>query len=361
MGMWGKRDDMIVHQTDPYNAEPPRGALAEAPITAVDAFYARNHGPIPAVDPEAWRLVVDGMVGRPLSLSLAELQESFTERQVVATLQCAGNRRAGLLAFGDIPDEEPWGPGATSTARWSGVRLGDVLQAGGIQAGAAHVAFTAPDVSPLATPPQPYGGSVPRAKALAPETLLVWGMNDEPLPAVHGGPVRMIVPGYVGARSVKWVERVTAQARPSDNYFQATAYRLLPAEADPDQAGPGDGLSLGPLAVNADILVPDEGGKVAGGATTVKGYAFAGGDRAIARVDVSPDGGRTWQQADLDDQTSPWAWCHWQAAVDLPSGVTEIVARAWDCAANVQPESGRHLWNPKGYVNNSWARVTVSH
>ena len=153
------------------------------------------------------------------------------------------------------------------------------------------------DIAPGARPPQPYGGSVPLSKALGGEVLLAWAMNGQPLPPVHGGPVRVVVPGYIGARSVKWVEQVTIQDHPSDNYFQATAYRLLPAGADPAAARPGDGLSLGAVAVSSAILRPGPGAVLPAGPAQVTGYAFAGDGRGIARVDVSTDGGRTWQQA----------------------------------------------------------------
>lgn len=357
MGLWGKRDDMVVHEEEPYNAEPPRHALADRVLTPVDSFYGRNHGPIPTVDIPGWRLMVDGLVERALSLSLEDLKERFDARTLVATLQSAGNRRAGLIEVRDIPGEDPWGPCATSTAEWTGVALADVLAEAGLTAGAKHVAFAAPDVSELAKPTQPYGGSIGVKKALGPEVLLAWAMNGEALPPAHGAPVRVVVPGYIGARSVKWVQRITAQGEPSDNYFQATAYRLLPAEADPDRAGPGDGLSLGAVAFNADFLRPDDGAVLPAGPTEVTGYAFAGDDRGIARVDVSLDGGDSWVQADLDQQLSPWAWRHWRTTLDLPAGDVGVTARAWDTSGAAQPESPKHLWNPKGYVNNSWAHI----
>jgi sulfite oxidase len=360
MGLWGKRDDMIVHERDPYNAEPPRAVLADQALTPVEAFYARNHGPIPTLDPRTWRLAVSGLVSRDLELSLDDLKTWYPPQTLTATLQCAGNRRAGLIEVKDIPGEHPWGPGAISTAEWTGVRLADILHAAGLLPGAAHVAFTAPDVSQMADPPQPYGGSIGLGKALATEVLLAWAMNGRPLPAAHGAPVRVVVPGYIGARSVKWVQQITVQDTPSASYFQATAYRLLPADADPGRAGPGDGLSLGAVAVNAGILRPDGRSVLAAGPAEVTGYAFAGGDRGIARVDVSTDGGCTWQQARLDPPAGPWAWRHWRAVITLPAGDREITARAWDTAAAVQPESARHLWNPKGYVNNSWARLRVT-
>jgi sulfite oxidase len=355
---WGKRAGTIVHGEEPFNAEPARAALAEDVLTPVDVFYSRNHGPVPDIDPTTWRLTVDGRVGHPLTLSLRDLQERFLRREVVATLQCAGNRRLGLLDVRDIPGETPWGPGATSTARWAGAALADVLAVAGAAQDAGHVAFTAADVSPDAEPEQPFGSSIPLAKAAASEVLLAWEMNGAALPRVHGAPVRVVVPGYIGARSVKWIDRITVRDTPSASYFQAVAYRLLPADADPAAPHP-DGLALGAVAVNADVLVPADGATVPAGRTTVRGYAFAGHDRSVARVDVSTDGGAHWVQADLDPAPGRWAWRFWRTELDLPVGDTRIVVRAWDTAGASMPEDPAHLWNPKGYVNNAWAWVTV--
>src|SRR5215475_381543 len=124
----GKRGDVIVHEVEPYNVETSLAALGESAVTALDAFYVRDHGEVPVADLGSWRLRVEGLVERPLSLSLSTLREAFNEREVVATLQCAGNRRAGLIAIRDIPGEAPWGPGATGTARWTGIALADVLE-----------------------------------------------------------------------------------------------------------------------------------------------------------------------------------------------------------------------------------------
>src|ERR1700744_4041347 len=265
---WDKRDGLIVHSADQLNAETPCAALSEHELTSVDAFYVRNHGPVPRTRRDGWRLRVDGLVGRPLELSVAGLRDGFARHEGVAALQCAGNRRADLLRVRDIPGELPWGPGAAGNARWTGARLADVLAAAGSRPGAGPVAFLGADVSAQASPPQPFGGSVPLAKALCPEVLLAWAMNGEPLAPVHGAPIRVVVPGYIGARSVKWVERITVQTGPSDNYFQATAYRLLPPGADPATAGPADGFALGPFAVNASILVPGENARVPSGPVT---------------------------------------------------------------------------------------------
>jgi sulfite oxidase len=261
--MWDKRADMIVHEDDPYNAETPPAGLGD-PVTSLESFYVRNHGPVPETDPASWRLTVDGLVAQPAEYTLAELQQGFDHYSVLATMQCAGNRRAGLMQVRDIPGEAPWGPGATSTAEWTGVRLADILAAAQLDPQARFVAFAGPDVSQIAEPPQPYGASIDIAKATSDEVLLAWAMNGQPLAPVHGAPVRVVVPGYIGARSVKWVQRVTAQTEPSDNYFQAVAYRLLPPDADPDAAA-GEGWPLASVALNCEILAPHDGEAVAAG------------------------------------------------------------------------------------------------
>ncbi|MFG2043643.1 sulfite oxidase [Dactylosporangium sp. NPDC048998] len=359
MGAWNKRDDMLIHTAEPFNAEPPPAALAGHPITPTDTFYSRNHGNIPRIDPATWRLSVDGLVERPLELSLADLQSRFEHHTVVATLVCAGNRRGELMAVRDIPGQTPWRSAAISTARWTGVRLRDVLTAAGLRGEAHHIAFTAADRATGIDPPQTFGGSIPADKATAGEVLLAWRMNDEPLPVAHGAPVRVVVPGYVGARSVKWVERITAQPHPSSSYFQALDYRILTAETDPDRAPAGSGLSLGVAALNSAILTPSEGSHVLAGPNVVTGYATAGEHRAVARVDVSADGGKTWRVADIEPSPGPWAWALWHATVNLPPGRVEITARAWDTSAATQPEHPEPLWNPLGYLNTSWSNVRL--
>lgn len=358
MTMWGKRGDMIVHQTEPFNAESPTEAILDDHVTAIDGFYARNHGPVPEIDPVTWRLRIDGLVDTPAEISLPALREQFAEQTITATLQCAGNRRVGLLEVRPIPGEHPWGPGATSNASWTGVRLADVLATVGIQPDAAHVCFEGPDIAPAAAPPQPFGGSIPLHKALSPEVMLSWDMNGEPLTAVHGAPLRVVVPGWIGARSIKWLERLTLSAEPSDNYFQAKVYRLAP----PDATDPTDPRwqSLGPVAMNSEILSPANGATVPAGSLAVTGYAYAGDDRVIERLDVSIDNGVTWQQASLDEPDGPWTWQHWRTEFDVPPGSVHILARAWDSTGALQPTSAADVWNPKGYVNNSWASVTVT-
>jgi sulfite oxidase len=356
---YGKRSDLLVHEREPFNAETGVAALGEGPLTATDAFYVRSHGPVPEFDPGGWHLHVGGLVETPLDLSLITLHEAFREREVTATLQCAGNRRRGLLAIRDIPGEAPWGPGATGTAVWTGIALRDVLAMAGPLPGAVEVGFEGADVSTEVKPAERFGGSIPLAKALRGEVLLAWGMNGRPLPPVHGAPLRVVVPGYIGARSVKWLDRIELRSEPWGGYFQHVVYRLLPEDGTP---GPGLGMPLGLVALNSDVLAPADGATVPAGAVAVSGYAFAGGERYVARVDVAVDGGRggNWVQAEFLDDLGPWAWRHWRATVELTPGDHRIEARAWDSSAATQPEDEAGLWNPKGYVNNARPRIRVS-
>jgi sulfite oxidase len=330
----------LVHSEEPLNAETVTSVLARTDLTPVDAFYVRTHGPVP--EPSApWRLAVDGLVERPLSLTLEDLRR-FAVRELVVTLQCAGNRRAGLIAVRDIPGEIPWGSGAIGTAVWRGVALADVLEEAGLDDDASDIELIGADTTPEGS----YAVSIPREKALGGEVLLAWEMNGAPLPPVHGAPLRALVPGYIGARSAKWLTTVRALAEPSSGHYQAEAYRL-------------DGIALGAVAVDAEILVPADGAVVPAGALEVVGYAFAGDDRAIVRVDVSRDGGESWSQAELLDDCGPWAWRRWRLSLEAAPGPLELVARAWDSAGATQPEDPATVWNPGGYVNNAWSRVRL--
>lgn len=187
-------------------------------------------------------------------------------------------------------------------------------------------------------------------------------MNGQPLPRVHGGPVRVVVPGYIGARSVKWVTAITVGDAPTDNYFQASAYRIVAPDIDPETIAPGDGISLSTLALNSDILSHRDGDQVPAGALTLVGYAQAADGRRVARVDVSTDDGITWGgQADINLPAGRWAWCRWTYTVQChPPGRLAVAVRAFDDTAATQPESAAALWNPKGYLNNSWARITLN-
>ncbi len=237
-----------------------------------------------------------------------------------------------------------------------GVALGDVLALAGPLDDATDVGFEGADPCQEAKPMQLFGGSIPLDKARRSEVLLAWAMNGEPLAPVHGAPLRVVVPGYIGARSVKWLERVELRPEPWPGYYQHVVYRLVPADGTP---GPGVGMPLGLVALNSDVLSPRDGETVAAGRVDMHGYAFAGGDRYVARVDVSVDGGASWTQADLLEDLGRWAWRQWRITLDLAPGEHELLVRAWDSSAATQPEDEATVWNPKGYVNNARPRIRI--
>lgn len=359
MQPYGKHPDYVVWQTEPYNGEPPAGLLRQSHITPLDLFYTRNHGPVPTVEAATYRLAVGGLVRAPLSLSLADLHQSFPRVTQTTTLQCAGNRRTQLLAVAPIPGEVPWQDGAISSATWGGVLLRDVLAEAGVEPAARHVAGMGLDQVERHGHDVGFGGSIPLVAAVHLEALLAFEMNGAPLTPLHGFPLRLVVPGYIGARSVKWLASLTLQAEPTAQYFQSHAYKIFPPHIGPQTVDWEQGLMLGELSVTAAITTPRDGAVAPAGPLRVEGYAMAGGSRTIERVDVSTDGGATWQVARLTTPRQPGVWAFWEADVAAPTG-GEIIARAWDSAANTQPEDLRAIWNFKGYMNNAWARVRVS-
>jgi len=350
---------LTVYQEDPFNAGTPLDVLRQHFTAPRGLFYARNHAPIPAIDPDAYRLTVAGDVRTELRLSLDDLQGAFPRETMTATLQCAGHRRAELIAVKDIPGQSPWAADAIGTAAWTGVPLRAVLDAAGVGDDARHVAFTGLDTAHLEGHTFRVGSSIPLDKARRPEVLLAYEMNDAPLPPRHGFPLRAVVPGYAGIRSIKWLGEIRLQAAPSDSYTYAHDYKLFPPGVEKEAADWDAGLPIGELSLTSAICSPVEGTTLAAGPVRVRGYALAGGDRDVARVDVSADGGATWTTADLLPEGSMWTWRFWECTLDLPPGGHQLVARAYDTAANTQPEDPAPLWNFGGYMNNAWHRVAV--
>jgi sulfite oxidase len=349
---------LLLRSETPLNAEPPLSLLAGVPITPLEAFFIRTHGTVPRIAASEHRLTIGGRVRTALSLSLDQIRREFPAATVLATLLCAGNRREELNAVGAVAGTS-WQQGAVGNAEWRGARLAEVLARAGCDPGDLHVAFASADEVVMGAAVTFFGGSIPLAKALAPEVLLAYEMNGEPLTPEHGFPLRAVVPGYIGARSVKWLTGISVQEQPSENYFQQHDYKLLPAASGPESVNWGAGVMLGELPVNSAILTPADGSQLESGRLTVEGYAMVGGGRAIGRVDVSMDGGATWREA-LLDRNGPWAWALWRADMELPPGQTEMVVRAWDSAAQTQPERLETVWNAKGYMNNAWHRIVVT-
>jgi sulfite oxidase len=351
---------LIVRQDRPFNAETSPEALVRSWVTPVRDFFVRSHAPVPDVDPAAFRLTVEGLVDRPLTLSLDDLRRDFSSREETALLQCAGNRRDGHSQVAKIKDDVPWEAGAIGNAAWRGVGLADILARAGVRPGAAHVWLTGLDDCETKAGTTAFGASIPLDKALAPETLIATEMNGEPLAPEHGFPARAVVPGFIGARSVKWLATIVVADRPSDNYYQARTYKVFPPDVDAHNVVWESAAAIEEIPLNSAICVPAGGTPVPAGPLRVCGYACASGrpGRKVARVEVSGDGGATWADATIVSRNEAFAWCLWEATVAARPGPAVLVARATDTSGGAQPESND--WNFKGYLYNAWHRVPIS-
>jgi sulfite oxidase len=348
----------LVHDAEGLNTAvwPVR---ADRVVTPVDQFFTRSHAPVPRIDPTDWRLEVDGLVDRPRSFSLEELRGTFPRRSVTATLVCAGLRRDEFLSLGPLPGELPWGPEAVSTGEWTGVALCDLLRAVGVGERARHVQFIGLDEVERHGHRFGFGGSIDLAKALSAEVLLASELNGAPLPAVHGFPIRVVVPGWIGARSVKWLGRITLAEEPSMNYFQSKAYRVQRElnPRDPRDVSAGVAMSVVPL--NAVILDPTPDGVVPAGRVRVRGWAMGSEGRPPTAVEVSPNDGEDWVAARVAVEGAAWTWSLWEATLELARGRHTLAARATDGTGATQPRTLGETWNVKGYGNNAWHRVAI--
>lgn len=356
----------------PFNAEPPLELLVENFITPNELFFIRNHLPVPDVDPDMYELEICGIGIKPIYLKLDDLKSKFKKRTVTSTIQCAGNRRSELNKVKEVKGLN-WGSAAISTAEWSGVLLIDVLKYAGVDVNnpkIQHVQFEGLDTDPAN---MPYGASVPADKALDPknEVLLAYEMNGKELPRDHGYPVRVIVPGVVGARNVKWLGRVIVSEEESHSHWQKNDYKGFSPSTTWENVNFNSAPAIQELPVNSAICNLSDGSTVhlEDGKIKVSGYAWSGGGRKIVRVDVSSDGGKTWHVADLLQDMSPlyraWAWTLWQVNVPVPeetsaaSGI-EIICKAVDSSYNVQPDTFPAIWNLRGVLGNAWHRITVT-
>ena len=350
--------ELIVRQAEPLNAEPGLGDLVAEAVTPVKHFYIRSHGAVPQVEAEGFKVRIEGLVNKPLELSLGEIRERFKPQTVDAALTCAGNRREEISAIKPVAGVQ-WSAGAIGQARWTGALLADVLKAAEIKPGARHVWFDGLDqIKEKDGSQAAFGGSIPLEKAFAADAkaLLAHAMNDAPLTAAHGAPLRTIVPGYIGARSVKWLAKITVSDRPSPNHYVAEAYKLIQTD---DKAEVAAAEPIYAFPVNAAICTPAAGAKLKAGRTTVAGYALPAGHSGctLAKVELSTDGGATWKPAKLQGDARAFSWQLWSADVELPAGKHELLVRASDSRGNTMPKQGQ--WNLKGYLYNGWHRVAV--
>jgi sulfite oxidase len=350
---------LIYHTKVPANAEPPLPKLVENWLTPNELFYIRSHAPVPKIDPGTFRLKVEGRVEREISLSLNQLNK-LASAEAIATLTCAGNRRSEHSRVKQVSGV-PWNEGAIGNARWGGVKLSTLLKMAGLQSGARHVWFEGLDQIAKGGDTIPFGGSIPIAKALLdsqdmPGALVALKMNGVPLPPDHGFPVRTVVPGYIGARSVKWLGKIVVSDNPSPNHYVQDAYKLI---ARADELLLAEAAPLYTFETNSAICIPTQAETVAPGKIKVAGYALAGGapGNKIVRVELTSDGGRTWMAAKLPSDAKPYCWQLWQTEIPLTKKTRQLTVRALDSTGLRQPQ---HVpWNAKGYQFNAWHHVPV--
>jgi sulfane dehydrogenase subunit SoxC len=320
-------------------------------VTPPGLHYLLTHYDIPAVDPDPFRLVVDGAVDTPLSLDLDTLRNRPSVSKVV-TLECAGNGRARL---NPRPVSQPWLVEAVGTSRWTGTPLAPLLRETGIDEGAVDVVFTGADHGIERGVEQDYQRSLPVAEAMRDEVLLAYEMNGAPLPPQHGYPLRLLVPGWYGMAHVKWLTRIDVVGDPFDG-FQMRAY-CLRQQADEH----GTPLTrIEPRALLVPPGFPDFMSRtrvLRAGRTVVEGRAWSGW-ASVAAVDVSVDGGDTWTPARLEPASGRWGWVRWAWTWEATVGRYVLSARASDDSGRSQPVD--QPWNRGGFANNLVQRVPVA-
>lgn len=333
-----ERAGLLPVTDEPFNAESPLKAL-QGPITAIEHHYVRSHFPVPR---HVGALAVDGAVERPLRLTLDDLR-AWPSATLSVTLECAGNGRQG---FRPITGGEPWGWTAAGTAVWTGAPLQTVLLWAGIRPEGRFVLFEGADHGPFeGGPDMHYTRSLALAEIerLGEDMLLAYAMNGEPLTPDHGGPVRLIVPGWYGMASVKWLRRISVALEPYSGEFQTHAYvyRWPDGSAEP----------VTTARVRALITSPVAGASLPRGMHVIRGKAWSG-NGAVTAVEVQIDGEARWQPALLAASSSPYAWQEWTFDWDVTrAGRHVLCARASDSTGATQPDLP--AWNEQGYGNNA--------
>jgi DMSO/TMAO reductase YedYZ molybdopterin-dependent catalytic subunit/mono/diheme cytochrome c family protein len=346
--------DFIEHNDLPLALETLRSAYGQGPITAISQFFVRNNLPMPeaqiVADRDLWTVAIEGAeqtADKTTSLSLAELK-ALPTTTIASVLQCSGNGRA---FFAHSPSGSPWGVGAAGCALWTGVKLSTVFEhLGGANPRARFITATGGELLPDGIEPSSVAveRSVPIDKGLD-DCLLVWEMNGEPLPLVHGGPVRLLVPGYFGVNNVKWVKRLAASVNESGNKIQQSGYRMRAV----GESGNASHPSMYRMPVKSWLNGPGANRKaLPPGKHQLFGVAFSG-ERGIDHVDVSLDGGGNWQRASLyGPDLGPNAWRTFSLEANLAEGNYLLVSKATDTAGESQPE--HFPANHRGYGHNGW-------
>jgi sulfite oxidase len=341
---------LIVRNLRPLDLESPVSSL-DSWLTPNQLFFVRSHLGVPAVELAPWRLKLDGMVDRPMSLALDDLKglERVTAPSV---LQCAGNGRG---FFRPTVPGVPWEKGAVGHAEWTGIRLRDLLERAGVQAGAAHIQLYGADAPPSPKTPA-YSRSIPLARALAPDTVLATEMNGEPLPVLHGGPIRLVVPGWTGNHWIKWLRTITVARAESPGPYQQSSYKMPRVPAPPGAVlNPSDLVPVEMMNVKSLITAPESGSRLTTGQHEIRGVAWTGAGH-VTRVEVSIDRG-DWQPATLHGPEREGSWRQWRFTWDaLTRGRHLVRVRASDSNGQVQPETTP--WNRSGYLWNGIDQVS---
>lgn len=349
---WKDANCLIVHSST--TIETKRSAFGTSVVTPAEQLYIRNNLPAPDAsildNRDAWELLVEG-VKNPQKLTVAQLRRMGLET-VAMVLQCSGNGRG---YFPSKPSGTPWQVGAAGCVVWSGVPVRAVVDAlGGLATGTKYMTGTGGEKLPDGLDPKSIivERSVPRA-ALA-DALLAWEMNGAPISLAHGGPLRLIVPGYTGVNNIKYIKHLAFTDRETDARIMSHGYRISP----PGDKGEPSQPSVQDMTVKSWINSPGTDGKpLEAGPHEVHGVAF-GGLNAVTKVEVSIDGGKTWAGARfVGPDLGKYAWRQFALSVRLPAGQHALVSRATDSAGNVQPE--QRLENAGGYNNTSWADHAV--
>ncbi|MCJ1301570.1 hypothetical protein MMC08_004371 [Hypocenomyce scalaris] len=391
------RDPRLIRLTGvhPFNVEAPLSALFnEGFLTSPELFYVRNHGAVPEVHDEDipnWEFTVEGLVENPMTITLRDLMDRENYDQVTCpiTLVCAGNRRKEQNQVRKSKGFS-WGSAGLSTALFTGVVMADVLKKARPKRGAKYVCMEGADKLPNGF----YGTSVKLNWVRDPNRgmMLSYMMNGEMLRPDHGKPLRAVIPGQIGGRSVKWLKKLIITDAPSDNWYHIYDNRVLPCMVSPEESASNpkwwtdDRYAIYDLSTNSAIAYPahEEQLSLVGGPDKykVKGYAYGGGGRRITRVEISIDKGRSWRLADIDYaedryrdverdlyggrldmawRETCFCWCFW--ALDIPvselKDAKDVLVRAMDESMNIQPRD--MYWSVLGMMNNPWFRVTIAH
>jgi DMSO/TMAO reductase YedYZ molybdopterin-dependent catalytic subunit len=352
-----EKSQLLMLSDRPPDLEMPLSGFAHD-ITPNELFFVRWHlSVIPtSVDLKTFRLKVSGEVESELNLSIEDLRRQFEPVSVIAVNQCSGNSRA---LFSPRVMGGQWGNGAMGNAKWTGVRLKDVLAKAKIKAGAVEVAFRGLDAAPIVTVP-PFEKSLSVAKAQDADVMIAYEMNDQPMPMLNGFPLRLVVPGWYATYWMKALNSIRVVSKPFTGFWMAKSYRV-PKNPDCQEAPTNlakDTIPINEMTVRSLFFKPAPNERIAANsAYEVQGLAIDGG-KGMKKVEVSDDGGKTWAEAKLDKELGPFSWRRWRFLWQPPkAGQHTLMARATNAAGQTQTVT---QWNHSGYARNQIESVSVT-